>query len=91
MALQWSDVDWNAKFIQVSRSYKLGETTATKTGKTRRVDMSDQLFETMKSLMARTKEEGLKMGLGESPEVIFHRNGEPMEQRTTSGGSLSGY
>jgi integrase len=62
------------------KSYKLGKTTATKTGKVRRWDMSDQLFETMKSLMARTKEEGLKMGLGESPEVIFHRNGRPMEQ-----------
>lgn len=33
LGLQWGDVDWNGKFICVSRSYKLGRLTSTKTGK----------------------------------------------------------
>jgi len=38
LALQWGDIDFNGKFIQVERSYKLKQTTPTKTGKSRRVD-----------------------------------------------------
>lgn len=44
LGLRWSEVDWHGKFIRVSRSYKLGRVTPTKTGKVRRVDMSDQLL-----------------------------------------------
>jgi len=80
LALQWGDIDWNGRFIQVSRSYKLGKTTGTKTGKVRRADMSDQLIETLKGLLIRRKKDGLKMGLGEPPEVIFQQHGRPMEQ-----------
>ena len=40
LGLQCGDVDWNSKFLMVQRSYKLGRITPTKTGKTRRVDMS---------------------------------------------------
>jgi integrase len=80
LALQWSDVDWNGKFIRVERSYKLGRISATKTGKARRVDMSDQLCETLKGLYPQAKKDGFRMGLGEAVEVIFHRDGAPMEQ-----------
>jgi integrase len=37
LGLQWGDVDLAGKFIRVSRSYKLGRLTPTKTGKVRRV------------------------------------------------------
>jgi integrase len=80
LALQWGDVDWHGKFIQVQRSYKLGRINPTKTGKTRRVDMSDQLIEGLNSLYALRKKEALKVGRGEVQEVIFHRNGKHMEQ-----------
>jgi integrase len=80
LALQWGDVDWRGKFIQVQRSYKLGRLTPTKTGKTRRVDMSDQLIEGLRSLNALRKREALKAGQGEIQEVIFHRAGRHMEQ-----------
>ena len=80
LALRWGDVDFNGKFIQVARSYKRGRMTATKTGKVRRVDVSEQLFSTLKAFHITRKEEGLKMGRGDAPELIFHRAGMPMEQ-----------
>ncbi len=80
LGLRWGDVDFHGKFIRVSRSYKLGRLTPTKTGKIRRVDMSDQLLETLKSLHVARKKEAMKTGAGEVIEVIFHRGGKPMEQ-----------
>jgi len=80
LGLQWSDVDWYGKFIQVSRSYKLGRITSTKSGKIRRVDMSDQLMMVLKAHLKRCKEEGFRMGLGDAPEFVFHQNGAPLEQ-----------
>lgn len=44
MGLHWGDVDWNGKFIQAQRSAKRGRADKTKTGKDRRVDMSDHLI-----------------------------------------------
>ncbi len=80
LGLQWGDVDWNGKFIRVSRSYKLGRLTPTKTGKVRRVDMSNQLLETLKALQVDRKREALASGAGEVISTIFHRDGKPMEQ-----------
>ena len=80
LALQWGDIDWHGKFIQVSRSYKLGRITGTKSGKIRRVDMSDQLIMVLKAHLKRCKEEGFKLGLGDAPEFVFHRDGAPLEQ-----------
>ncbi len=80
LGLQWGDVDWHGRFIKVERSYKLGRITPTKTGKVRRVDMSDQLIEAMSSLHTERKREALQEGRGEFVETIFHRAGKPMEQ-----------
>jgi integrase len=80
LGLQWGDVDWNGKFIEVKRSYKRKRTSRTKTGRIRHVDMSDQLIEALRGLFAYRKKEGLKMGLGEAVEGIFYMNGQPMEQ-----------
>ena len=80
LALQWADVDWNGKFIEVKRSYKLGRLSPTKTGKARRVDMSDQLIESLRALLTVRKREGFQMGLGEAVEGLFYRQGAPMEQ-----------
>ncbi len=54
--------------------------TPTKTGKVRRVDMSDQLIEAMGSLHTERKREALQEGRGEVVETVFHRAGKPMEQ-----------
>lgn len=80
LGLRWGDLDWHEKFILVQRSYKLGRMTPTKTGKVRRVDMSDQLIGAMGSLYTERKREALQEGRGEVVETVFHRAGKPMEQ-----------
>ena len=80
LGLKWSDLDWNQKFIRVERSYKRGHFDKTKTGKSRRVDMSDQLAENLKGLLTRQKKEALKEGRGEHIHLLFHRNNKPIEQ-----------
>jgi integrase len=80
LALKWGDIDWNQKFIRVERSYKRGRFDKTKTGKTRRVDMSDQLMNGLKLLLTERKKQALRAGLGEPIELIFHREGKPIEQ-----------
>jgi len=82
LALQWGDIDWNGRFINVQRSYKRGRLTGTKTGKKRRVDMSRQLTEELQSLLTQRKREALQDGTGQVAEVIFHKNGEPMAQNS---------
>ena len=80
LALKWSDIDWFSNFIRVEKSYKRGRVSKTKTGKNRRVDMSDQLAEALKSLLIQRKKEALKSGKSEAVEIIFHRKGKHMEQ-----------
>ncbi len=80
LALQWGDVDWNGKFIEVKRSYKRKRLSSTKTGKARRVDMSDHLIETLRALLVTRKKEALRMGRSELTEGIFYRGEVPMEQ-----------
>lgn len=80
LALKWGDVDFNQKFIHVQRSYKRGYLGKTKTGKFRRVDMSDQLVTALKKLRTVRKKEALKLGLREPVEIIFHQDGNHLEQ-----------
>jgi integrase len=80
LGLKWGDIDWNQKFIRVERSYKRGRFDKTKTGKVRRVDMSDQLAASLRQLLTKRKKEALKEGRGEPVEFIFHKNNKPIEQ-----------
>jgi integrase len=71
--LQWGDIDWNGKFIEVRRAInRFGEvaTVKTKNGR-RRVDLSDHLLETLKDLRRQKQQEALKKGKNEIPEWIF--------------------
>jgi integrase len=43
VALQWGDIDWRGGFVLVQRAYVRGELSVTKSGKSRRVDLSAQL------------------------------------------------
>lgn len=62
LALQWSDLDFNGRFIEVQRNYTRGEFTTPKSGESRRVDMSLELrqvlrdFQTERQLEATVKE-----------------------------------
>jgi len=80
LALRWGDIDFNGGFIGVERSYKLGVFSATKSDKRRRVEMARDLAEMLRAHLVNCKKEGFKMGLGDAPEPIFHKAGNPMEQ-----------
>jgi len=82
LALKWGDIDWHGKFILVRRSYKRGRIDHTKTGKQRRVDMTDQLIDTLHDFLLTRKKEALESGKGMVEEFIFHRNGKPIEQNS---------
>lgn len=70
-ALEWGDVDFQGGFIEVRRAYVLGAITTPKNGKSRRIDMSRQLAETLKSLLVERKREALAKGWGEIPRQVF--------------------
>jgi len=77
LALKWDDVDWHGKFIRVNKSFRRGQFAPTKTGKIRRVDMSDQLLALLHSKHVERKKEALKSGIGVIP-CIFHERGGTM-------------
>ena len=81
LALEWSDVDWNGMFIKVRKSYKLGKIGPTKSGKERRVDMSDQLYGELKMLHRIQLRDAFKKGK-KKIKIIFHHNGNYIEQHT---------
>lgn len=71
MALQWDDIDFHGRFIEVRRSLYKNHISTPKNGKTRRVDMSQQLTETLKTLLIERKKETLQRGWRELPSWIF--------------------
>lgn len=71
LALQWGDIDFTGRFINVKRSVARGRVTAPKNGKIRRVDMSLQLTEALKLHKLESKKKGLALGLGALPKYIF--------------------
>jgi integrase len=71
LALEWGNVDFRGGFIEVRRSFTHGYFTTPKNHKSRRVDMSPQLAETLKELRTERKREALARGWGEVPELVF--------------------
>lgn len=71
LALRWSDIDFNGRFIHVQRGLSRGKIQTPKSGKDRRVDMSPQLVETLAAHRLECKRKGLALGLGDAPEYIF--------------------
>jgi integrase len=81
LALQWGDIDFNSRFIEVKRSVVRGIISTPKSGKTRRVDMSPQLTEALLALEAQSKRKGLALGLGDLPEFVFtNENGNMLDK-----------
>ena len=70
LALQWGDVDWRGGFIEVRRNSYFGKIDTPKNGKTRRVDMSDQLAAVLKEHRHHQSADALKKGRSMS-EWIF--------------------
>lgn len=71
LALQWGDIDFAGRFITVRRSIVRGRISTPKNSKTRRVDMSKQLTETLQAHMTASKIKGFALGLGALPEYVF--------------------
>jgi integrase len=69
--LQWGDIDFNGKFAMVRRSANGSRITLTKTGKVRRVDLSDDLLSCLQSLRRRRQQEYLSEGKNEIPDWVF--------------------
>ncbi len=81
LGLQWGDIDWNGEFVEIKRSFKNGVFNKTKSGKGRRVDMSDQLHKALMRLYSQIKKEALAAGKGgEVVKYVFHRNSKPIAQ-----------
>jgi len=76
IALQWGDIDWNGKFIEVRRNAWEGRITTPKNGKTRRVDMSDQLAHVLYAHRSKTAAAALRNGKP-MPEFVFNSEAGP--------------
>jgi integrase len=83
LGLKWGDIDWNAKFIRVERSYQRGHLDKAKTGRTRKVDISDQLEAALKELLAVRKREAIKAGSPAPLRFVFQGDGEPNKKAVT--------
>lgn len=79
MGLQWGDVDWSGKFIEVRRaSWNLIVTTP-KSGEGRRADMSDQLAQILSESKLALARHAAKKGRTMSEWVFPSRFGAPIE------------
>jgi len=72
IALQPGDLDFNGGFIEIRRAFSRAQLTTPKSGKSRRVDMSNGLAVVLKQYLIDRKKEALKKGWGEPPELLFY-------------------
>ncbi len=80
LALQWGDIDFNGRFIDVKRTLVKGRIETPKSGKQRRVDMSRQLTEVLRAHLIESKKKGFVLGLGGIPEYVFtNEAGNPID------------
>ncbi len=80
VALEWGDIDFRDRFIEVRRTYSKGKLQTPKSGKWRRVDMSLQLTERLEALQRERRKETLQHGWRGMPEWVFtSTNGAMMD------------
>jgi integrase len=81
LGLQWKDIDFKGRFITIERSLSKGRLETPKNGQSRKVDMSQQLANTLRELKHHRKVETLKRGWARMPEWVFvTKNGEPYHE-----------
>lgn len=79
LALQWGDIDFHGRFITIQRNFSRGKIETPKNGKPRKVDMSQQLAEVLKSHKHQKKLETLRKGWVKFPEWLFvNKDGNPL-------------
>jgi len=79
LGLQWGDIDWNGKFIEIRRASWNRIVTTPKSGKSRRVDLSDQLAQALTEHRLALTKSALKKGRPMSDWVFPSRAGAPLE------------
>jgi integrase len=71
LALKWTDIDFQGRFISVERGFSRGKVETPKSGKSRRVDMSKQLANVLSDLKHHRKVETVKQGWKRMPDWVF--------------------
>jgi integrase len=71
LALQWGDIDWQSRFIDVHRNYTHWKITTPKSGESRRVDMSRELAQALKDLQTEQQIEAAARAWPEVPSWVF--------------------
>jgi integrase len=71
IGLQWGDIDFNGRFINLQRAVSRSKIETPKNGKQRRIDMSQQLTETLIELRNQRRITTVKKGWGQVPEWVF--------------------
>ena len=79
LALEWGDIDWTGNFIEIRRSNWRGIIGTPKSGKTRRVDMSDRLKAVLEEHKKRMAAEALRAGEEMSPLVFTSAERTPYD------------
>jgi integrase len=62
VAFQWDDIDWQSGFVEVRRSYSKRRLSTPKSGKGRRVDLSDHLLDMLAMRHVEAKKVALRTG-----------------------------
>ncbi len=75
LALQWEDLDFNGRCIQVSRNFTHWKLTTPKSGESRRVDMSLELTQALKDLKLERQIEAGASGTDVPPWVFCNERG----------------
>ena len=77
LALQWEDINFASRFIEVRRNMARGTLTTPKSGESRRVDMSQELTDTLQALeLERQLEAVMEKGEQPAPWVFRDANGQ---------------
>ncbi len=77
IALDWRDIDFKQRFIKVQRSMVRGKVSTPKNGKTRKVDVSNQLADALRIHMR-----GFAIdAAGDGPQYVFtNKSGNPLDK-----------
>ena len=86
--LEWSDIDFNSRLIQVKRSWRKGRLTVPKNGKGRSIGMTPHLAETLKRLKTERMKTALKSGVP-LEKLVFNGNRNVMLHRETFKNALN--
>ena len=82
--LKWTDIDFEGRFIKVSRTRTSGIVSPTKNRLTRQVDMSKQVTETLRELKHSKKKAALKTGIPFSEWVFSQEDGRALRENITT-------